>query len=97
MKKNSIWWRLTPVAFWLTAANILLLKILESRNWEPSEFINLPLVIVVYSPGLYLATEVTVYCSYALLVLAIAGILVSTRTRKAHSLTCTWGRASTST
>ncbi len=55
MNKKSIWWRLTPVMFWLSVASVIAGIAWKESKWEPPVW-TLPVIILgMYFPNLYLA------------------------------------------
>jgi len=54
MNKKSIWWRLTPVMFWLSLASVIAGIAWRECKWEPPVWM-LPLILLgMYLPNLYL-------------------------------------------
>ena len=54
MKKNTIWWRLTPIAFWLTAVSLFVLLAWRASEWKPPLLVLVLLWIGLSLPNLYL-------------------------------------------
>ena len=64
MNKNTIWWRLTPVAAWLTIASLIGLDVWRKSDWNPPFVVAVLLWIIVAAPILYLNAFVLWHWKY---------------------------------
>jgi len=56
MNRDSIWWRLTPLAAWLTAVSLFGLVAWRATAWKPPLEAILPLGVGLLLPNLYLTS-----------------------------------------
>ena len=54
MNKKTIWWRLTPIAFWLTAASLFVFLAWHASEWKPPLLVIVLLWFGLFMPNLYL-------------------------------------------
>jgi len=54
MNKNTIWWRITPGAFWCTAISLIAFSVSRTSVWKPSTLVLVLLWIGLFLPNLYL-------------------------------------------